>query len=414
MTVQHIELTAIGQGYYRVFVDGVERSKHITEREASESAGKLKRANPASSVHYDHDYRVRVDLVSAPVVVVPPDPIPTPPVVVIPDPVVVPPALPGRIAADDFELVGGWRIDQPFPRMGFAVDFAGGRVFASGHTQRDEIHEYAFVPFGDGENMANWPILQRVRTHTKFWGRGYTGGIEVRDGVLWVSPRVFYDTAPQALLVSGKNLTTGEITNIQTTLPQSAYGGGFVKGRGDVLLGCGGYESGHGSVSGPTCATLMGVELLKQAPHGTMDWNARSPREPNYTAMVGDHKTDAFRVGDSWVGLNPRDGEGRWASDKVHGGGIWTPRGLCYWPIMGTGKLAYSYQNKCLSSGTQNYLYTYSPETFDDVRYERWSHGEVLGSDIGPDGLIYLEMNEQWQKSQYSNNPVVKIFRLKK
>lgn len=53
-------LTAIGGGYYRVYRDGVEFSKHIQEREAIESAYQCKADYPCARVCYRHDYEVEV------------------------------------------------------------------------------------------------------------------------------------------------------------------------------------------------------------------------------------------------------------------------------------------------------------------------------------------------------------------
>ncbi len=62
-------LTAIGSGYYRVFKDGVEVSKHTSEREAVEAAINLESQNTSFNITYRHDYEVKVESVS---VVIPP------------------------------------------------------------------------------------------------------------------------------------------------------------------------------------------------------------------------------------------------------------------------------------------------------------------------------------------------------
>jgi len=53
-----ISFTAKGQGYYRVLVDNVEISKHVTEREALESA--VNHVNNGLDVRVIHDYEVQV------------------------------------------------------------------------------------------------------------------------------------------------------------------------------------------------------------------------------------------------------------------------------------------------------------------------------------------------------------------
>jgi len=403
MSNQHIELTAVGQGYYRVFVDGIERSKHIAEREASESAGKLKRANPASSVYYNHDYHVRVDLVNAPVVVPPepePTPEPEPPVIVDPDPV-VPPTPTGRITAAGFTLVGGWRIPQEFARGGLAIDWVNRRAYSGGHSQQTEIHEYELPEIGSGQEVSGWPILKRIATHQNFWGRGYAGGLRFADGVLWVSNRVHYDTAPTNLTLFGKVLATGEIITHPTTLRMPMFGGGFIKGHTEPLIGCGGYESGTGSASGPTCAKLDSTILLNQFGHGTLNWDQREKRPDNYSV-----------ASDSWVGLVPRNGEGRWASDAVNSGGVWLPSGLCYWVRLGTGLLDYKLQTECFAERgmVENWLYTYDPQAFNEVAFERWNHGKIHGNEITPDGQVCLLAANQWRVGQYDTGSVIKVF----
>lgn len=56
-----MKLTAIGSGYYRVYVDGIEVSKHTSEREAIESAFARETADPSKNVTYKHDYEVKVE-----------------------------------------------------------------------------------------------------------------------------------------------------------------------------------------------------------------------------------------------------------------------------------------------------------------------------------------------------------------
>ena len=46
----------------RVYLDGVEISKHLAEREALESLSNAVLANPTSDAYVDHDYRVEADM----------------------------------------------------------------------------------------------------------------------------------------------------------------------------------------------------------------------------------------------------------------------------------------------------------------------------------------------------------------
>lgn len=55
-----ITLTAAGSGYYRVMVNGVQVSQHVSEREAVEVAVNRKAAQLSNEVFYTHDYTVVV------------------------------------------------------------------------------------------------------------------------------------------------------------------------------------------------------------------------------------------------------------------------------------------------------------------------------------------------------------------
>lgn len=83
-----IDATARGSGPYIVFVDGMEYSRHTTEREAMENATEALDDNPTASVHYTHDYTVDVRLVDAPAPPPAPDIDPVPDPDPTPDPVV--------------------------------------------------------------------------------------------------------------------------------------------------------------------------------------------------------------------------------------------------------------------------------------------------------------------------------------
>lgn len=307
-----------------------------------------------------------------------------------------------RLTASDFELIGGWRVPQPFCRGGLAVDWKTNRVFIGGHGQENEIHEYTLPPMGKGDNLDQWPILERGATHEKFWGRGYARGLEVRDGVLWVSARVFYDMKTEPLTLYGKDLATGKIHTRPTGLSQPGFGGGFIKGADRRLIGCGGYESGQGSTAGPTLATADGTVLMDRANHGTMVFEDRERRPATYTVDK-----------DTWLGLAPRDGVGRWAADRIYAGGVWRPRGLLYWAVLGVGKLDYARQNETFGEATEDWLYSYDPEGFDNVAFTRWPHGTVFGHAVDSDGRIYLLIRNQWASGQYPTDPALKVFRLK-
>ena len=237
-----------------------------------------------------------------------------------------------RLLPEDFHLLGGWRVAMPFCGGGLAIDSKNKRFFTNGFGSADEIMEFSLmqpnpktgaveeVKMGKGDNVAKWPRLDPVKKYTRFWEGGYAGGLFYEDNCLWVSPRKFYDTSPPLeFSLYGKDLTTGEVKTKLVKLPRAAFGGGFVKAKGgklaNTLLGCGGYESGQGSVAGPTLATADGKILINQKNHGTSEFSQRELRPANYWPK--DHKN-------GWMALEPQNGVGRWACDRIHAGGIWT------------------------------------------------------------------------------------------
>jgi len=56
-----INLRALGQGYFKVIVNGSVMSQHVQEREASQEAINAKLADPTAEVVYKHDYEVVVE-----------------------------------------------------------------------------------------------------------------------------------------------------------------------------------------------------------------------------------------------------------------------------------------------------------------------------------------------------------------
>ncbi len=53
-----IDLTARGSGYYVVYVNDVQFSRHTAEREAIERCTDVLASDPAVKVYYSHDYVV--------------------------------------------------------------------------------------------------------------------------------------------------------------------------------------------------------------------------------------------------------------------------------------------------------------------------------------------------------------------
>ena len=378
---QYIEATAEGQGYYHVYVDGIAHTKHLAEREALESAGKAKRDNPESKVYYIHDYRVRIDLVSKPVVI---DPVPEPE-----PPIITPPA-----SEDARVLKGGWRIAQEFAGGSLAIDFATRRAWMYGHQQSEQIVELQLPEMGIGTDFSKWPIVYPSRIVPRNWGVGYPNGIAFWQGKFWVSPRVYYDTAPPSTLTI--TAEDGETKTIN--LPRQAFSGFVKRGPGvEPLLGSGGYESGQGWTRGPSLATMAG-EILIHFPQ-TNEWNGCEVREGNYSVDQ-----------DGWVGMNPRNGEGRWACDRVYGGGLILPEGICYWPRMGTGRLDYNRQNTTFGEVDKCYKYTYDPATYKLKSYGLAGIGMVGGQEIDAEGNVYLAVRDSWGSGMYNVDVAIRVW----
>jgi hypothetical protein len=396
---QYIEATAEGQGYYHVFIDGIAHTKHLAEREALESAGKAKRDNPESKVYYVHDYRVRIDLVAKPVAI---DPVPEP----------EPPIPTGRIKADDFELIGGWVLNQDFARGGLAIDFTTMAAYSGGHAHHTKINHYQLGAMGQGSDMASWPIIAKSSVIEAFWppiggseGVNY-GAMQLRDGVLWVCPRGWYtngDSNP--LIVSGLNLTTGEIERRTIPVSTQAFGGGFIKGHPtDWIVGAGGYISGQSSVAGPTAVTINGEVLLSQVDFSILDFDRREKRPPTSWPKTGV---------DNFMAFNPRNGVGAWGADSVTGGGIWTDRGVCYWPNLGTGEAEYRDAAVRFTGGYVPWLCAFDTD-WKNPAWSEWTHGPIASSEIGPDGLVYMLSLNARKLNEFVTAPAIKVFRVKK
>jgi hypothetical protein len=236
-------------------------------------------------------------------------------------------------------------------------------------------------------------------------------------GKLWASPRVFYAQGAEATLPLTIYAQDGEKMTFPT-LPRQIFSG-FVKRAGlDPLLGSGGYESGQGTVSGPTLATMTGQRLIEyQWPADTgpinpatgkpVNWDLRAPRDTNYSVNDPGHE---------WIGWTPRmiNGvlEGRWTTDKVLGGGLILPDGVHYWPYMGTGPMTYLDQK---IQSPRTYEYRYDPATYKFIEFvhrPEFADGPVLGQEIGPDGTVYLAHGGRGESSIYAPQPIaVRVYR---
>jgi len=318
------------------------------------------------------------------------------------------------------QLLGGWRLAEDFARGAIAIDFDTMRLWMVGSQGRpNAIVEYNLPAMGTGTDVNAWPRVDPVRVIPGWWPaeEGYANGLIFWRGKLWVAPRVFYDTTNGG----GTPLTIyaedGE-TMAFPLLTRQKFSGFVKRGPGlDPYLGSGGYESGQGTQSGPSLASLSGQRLIEYGwpafPGANLEyWNERAPREPNY-----------FLTGhvDDWVAWEPRliNGvlEGRWASDHIFAGGLVLPEGIVYWPWMGTGEMNYGWQSYPSFSAPgmgRTYTYRYDPSTYQLIDYTQqpgfgiWG---VAGQELGPDGKIYLTHVNQWQgNSPYSVDAALKVY----
>jgi hypothetical protein len=306
------------------------------------------------------------------------------------------------------QLLGGYRVTGDFARGAIAINWDTRKLYMVGHAQRNEVYEYDLPEnYGVGSDINLWPRLNPVVTHPGWWEDGYANGLCMWNGKLWAIVRKFYDTSPPSNLT----LFAQDGEKIVINLPRQKFNG-FIKGGTQLLIGAGGYESGQGSCSGPTLADLNGNVLINHewpsSPEGE-NWNKRAPREPNYYPV--NHT-------DGWVAWEPRvvNGvlEGRWASDRVYGGGLVLPEGICYWCIMGTEDLDYARQSETFGADNKNkvYKYIYDKNTYELLRWEECPDlNGVTGQEIGPDGKIYLCDRNAWRgNSPYQVDPVIKVY----
>jgi hypothetical protein len=258
-----------------------------------------------------------------------------------------------------------------------------------------------------------WPTSQAGAAYF------YANGLIFWRGKLWVAPRSFYAVDPAASLPLTLYAEDGQTITVPGLTAQK-FSGFIKRGPGlDPLLGAGGYESGQGSQSGPSLATLSGQKLIEYqwpgapgAPDANgvpTNWNQRAPRDTNYrpidgATMVNGVLTGGFVV-DWWGAWIPRviNGalQGRWASDMVFGGGLDLPEGITFWPWIGTGDLAYARQTALFAGdGLQRtYRYRYDRTTYQFVDYTaipEFVYMPVTGHELGPDGKVYLATAYQY------------------
>jgi hypothetical protein len=324
------------------------------------------------------------------------------------------PAKPAANEAKSRKLLGGFRVaGVNFARGTIAVDWTTRTMRLAGKDGNQELVEYQLPEqLGTGDDLAQWPVLQPTRKVPAWWMKEpnhgmalYVNGICHFRGKWWVSVKAYYDTAPPPTL--RLYAEDGEVLTVR--LGRQAYSGFVKRGPGqDPYLGCGGYESGQGWTTGPTLATLDGRVLIGQ--QWTPDWNGREKRPPNYSCAKDQ---------DSWVALKPRmiDGklEGRWACDRVYGGGLVLPEGVTYWCFLGTGVIDYNIQHTTPSDTfaitNKTYEYRYDKSNFRFLSYTETKLGKIGGQDLDPKGRIWLCESNAWRNdSPYVVDPVLRVF----
>ena len=303
-------------------------------------------------------------------------------------------------------LVGGYKLREPWARGSFAVDWRTMTLKMTGNLLNTRLLTYNLANAGP---MESFPEVNPAEEGWGWWPddkdattKQYANGLWFDGDKWWAVCRAHYDMSPRGDM----DVYADDGTVWPVPLPQQKFSG-FVKPPPDAegiswaYFGCGGYESGQGTSSGPTLADCNGSVFLEYdwlpTPGSNLErWNTRAPRLPDY-----------FPEGhvDSWVGWEPRNGQGRWASDWLFGGGVILPNGpLLYFPYVGTGELKYDWHQNpdgfdqrtitfAESSGmNRSRLLAYDPNTLECVEFDReldfWN--PVGGQEVDPQGRLWL------------------------
>lgn len=283
------------------------------------------------------------------------------------------------------------------------------RAWITGHAGGATVVEYQLPPMGTGVDPAGWPSVPGV-VISPWWDASlYSSGLCWWQNKLWAAPKSGYDTNPPATTL----LVARDGQSITVPLPRQRFAGFVKRGPGlEPYVGGGGYESGQGSASGPCFGTVAGQSILEwgwPALPGDAGWDARSPREPNYWPK--DHV-------DSWVAWEPRtvNGvlEGRWASDRVYGGGLVLPEGITFWPWLGTGELDYAVQSETFAPEAMNRTYAYRYSGSGALLGYQLSAdfvaNKVSGQELDTSGRVYLCRTNAWASGSYQVDPAIFVY----
>ncbi len=313
-------------------------------------------------------------------------------------------------------LVGGYKLREPWARGSFAVDWRNMVLKMTGHVHTTRILTYDLA---NAPPMEGFPEVYPISADWGWWpntkenaDHQYCNGLWFNGTNWWAVCRAHYDMSPRWDM----DVYADDGTVWTAPLPQQKFSG-FVKtpigedGISWAYFGCGGYESGQGTPSGPTLADYLGnvyldYDWLPNPGANLEHWNTRAPRPADY--WPEGHV-------DSWVGWEPRTvadvRQGRWASDWLYGGGVFLPNGpLLYFPYQGTGELRYSWGQNPDGSRIQRTVtfaenagmnrtrvLAYDPTTFEPGAFEVIEFDREIdfwnpcgGQEIDPQGRLWL------------------------
>lgn len=337
-------------------------------------------------------------------------------------------------------LLGGWRLAEPFGGGGLnggglAIDFTGRTLYCYVNNPtagRVGVAVFDLPDHGTGTDPSQWPVLTARDFLPAWWdfdnpetSQGpFCQGLLWASGKLWAVTRDFYPVIPADTVVVKAVDGERKVYNLN----RQAFGN-FVKGPGgSYRLGCGGHETGQGTVNGPCLAELDGTVRITYASlpwdvgESLENWNRVAPRPPDY-----------WPVGhvDTWLAWFPRDTdgdgviEGRWAADHVDSGGLTLPDAVYYWTFQGIGEKDYLHQHESASpvfadswANHRTRVYRYDPTTYQLLDYADWPdesgqpmRNPIRGSELGPDGKVYLLEGYAWSQGGPDNDcPTVRVY----
>lgn len=305
-----------------------------------------------------------------------------------------PPPPPGNFT---LTLIGGWRINQPYCYGGLAIDFATMRAWTGGNASNNRrgLFGYQLPAMGSGQDFSAWPQVNPNWDYgspydplpTEAWT--YTTGLLWKDGLIWISGKQFYAQSPFSDTRVQKFSLSGEVATLVEQLdfpgrPAQFFGGGFVKGGSEVLVGSGGYESGHGTSCGPCWMRLDGT-IVNDFPIFNSPKELREKRPDNYNCIAPSE----------WF-INPDPPVGYWVAGRIYGGGFMVGDTTCFVVQHGIGDLSYSYQGDyfSLNNATDIHLYKYAPGAHFG-EYELWPHKQARGFEVNGNH-VYMLLDRAW------------------